>query len=72
MKALLEANADPMILDKMNRSVLEYAQAKKQSECALAIEVSRVGIPVNKKIEHAIRMPLSVTLRLPGVHQRTR
>ena len=37
VKALLDANADPSMKDKMNRSVVEYAEQKGQRSCAQAI-----------------------------------
>jgi cold shock CspA family protein len=37
VKALLDANADPSIKDKMDRSVLEYAEKKGQQSCVQAI-----------------------------------
>jgi ankyrin repeat protein len=33
VKALLDANADPTIKDKMNRSVVEYAEQKGKLSC---------------------------------------
>jgi hypothetical protein len=37
VKALLDANADPSIKDKMNRSVVEYAEQKGKRSCAQVI-----------------------------------
>jgi hypothetical protein len=37
VKELLDANADPSIKDKQNRSAFEYAEQKGQQSCALAI-----------------------------------
>jgi hypothetical protein len=37
VKALLDAHADPSIKDKMDRSVVEYAEQKKKWSCVEAI-----------------------------------
>ena len=49
VRTLLDANADPSILDKSQRSVLDYAKEKKQSGCVQAIEVSRAHVMRRKQ-----------------------
>jgi ankyrin repeat protein len=44
VKALLDANADPSIKDKMNRSVVEYAEQKGKWSCAQAIQEAATSL----------------------------
>ena len=41
VKALLDANADPSIKDKQNRSAVEYAEQKEKWNCAQAIRKAK-------------------------------
>ncbi len=51
VKALLDANADPSIKDKMNRSVVEYAEQKGYQSCAQAIREAQTQKALKQAIE---------------------
>jgi hypothetical protein len=63
VKALLDANADPYVKDKMNRSAVEYAEQKGQRSCVQAIreaqtqrdEVAQTAaLPLEKAVKKVI------------------
>ena len=67
VKALLDANADPSIKDKMNRSVVEYAEQNGQRSCVQAIHeadtslhtqrdepAQTAALPLDKAVKQAI------------------
>ena len=60
--ALLKANADTAVKDKMGRSALEYAQQKMQTECVHALQEcmrarQQENIEVDQAVRHAAASP---------------
>jgi ankyrin repeat protein len=64
VKALLDANADPSIKDKMNRSVVEYAEQKGQRSCVQAIHDAVTSLQIQSdEVERPSALPLEKALK---------
>jgi ankyrin repeat protein len=64
VKALLDANADPFIKDKMNRSVVEYAEQKGNVSCAQAIHEAATSLQTQSdEVERPAELPLKNALK---------
>ncbi len=64
VKALLDANADPSIKDKMNRSVLEYAEQKGKLSCVQAIHEAATALQTQSdEVEQPASLPLNNALK---------
>jgi hypothetical protein len=60
VKALLDANADTTIKDKMNRSVVEYAEQKKKWSCVQAIREAQTQ---RDEVARTAALPLEIALK---------
>ena len=61
VKALLDANADPTIKDKMNRSVVEYERLQGKQSCAQAI--IREAQTQRDEVARTAASPLEIALK---------
>ncbi len=60
VKALLNANADPSIKDKMDRSVVEYAEQKRKWSCFEAIREAQTQ---RDEVARTAALPLEIALK---------